>query len=255
MKKTIEPLQTKHKKKIVNDIHHIGCSGYYYPNWKNKFYPPKLKPKEWLHYYSTVFNTVELNGTFYRTPSINQLNKYYEQTPDEFLFAVKMSKYITHVLKLQESKQQISEFQDLITSGLKEKTGCFLFQLPPSFVFSEENLERVVENIPHSKENIVEFRHISWWNDQTIKSLRAAGITFCNVDFPGMKTSFEHTTDYFYLRLHGNPVLFKSAYTTAQLKKFYKQFPKQSKQYWVFFNNTYYEAGYTNALELVGLVS
>src|ERR1700745_3357981 len=90
----------------------IGCSGYYYPSWKGTFYPKELKPKDWLNHYSTVFNTVELNGTFYRTPKLADLKKYASVTPPDFTFSVKMNKYITHNLKLANSKQDISEFQD-----------------------------------------------------------------------------------------------------------------------------------------------
>lgn len=253
-----EPIKKDQEKK--NSIHlpdnyRVGCSGYYYPYWKNRFYPGDIKPKEWLKFYSTVFNSVELNGTFYRTPSLNQLINYHEETPDHFKFSVKMSKYITHVLKLKESTQHINDFQQLIKNGLQKKAGCFLFQLPPSFHFSEENLQRILENIPHQKENVIEFRHISWWNEQVVNALKVANLTFCNVDFPGLNTSFEHTTDHFYLRFHGNPVLFKSSYTIEQLEKFNRLIPENSKQHWIFFNNTYYEAGYTNAKEFMELIA
>src|SRR6195952_2566570 len=99
--------------------YYIGCSGYYYPYWKNKFYPQGLQPKNWLEYYSSVFNSVELNGTFYRTPKLSDLKKYAANTPDDFKFSVKMSKYISHIIKLKESKQQIMDFQQLITEGLE----------------------------------------------------------------------------------------------------------------------------------------
>lgn len=229
---------------------YIGCSGYYYPAWKKKFYPEGLQPKGWLEYYSSVFNTVELNGTFYRTPKASDLKKYYEITPLDFCFSVKMSKQITHIQKLKGSKSLVEEFQSLIREGLKEKCLHFLFQLPPSFHYTEENLELVLETIPNLPENVVEFRHVSWWNETVQQKLAAAGITFCNVDFPGMETFFMHTTPSFYLRLHGNPVLFKSSYEKADLERFSKAIPEDGTSSCVYFNNTYYEAGYTNALQL-----
>ncbi len=234
---------------------YIGCSGYYYPAWKKKFYPEGMQPKEWLKFYSSVFDTVELNGTFYKTPTPASLRKYYEATPPEFRFSVKMSKQITHILRLKQTKSLIEEFQLLIRSELKEKLSYFLFQLPPSFHYSDENLALVLENVPHSPENVVEFRHISWWNESVQQKLAAAGITFCNVDFPGMETFFIHTTPCFYLRLHGNPVLFKSSYKTVDLEKFYRAIPENSVHSFIYFNNTYYEAGYMNALELKKLNS
>lgn len=229
---------------------YIGCSGYYYPAWKNKFYPAGLQPKNWLEHYSTVFNTVELNGTFYRTPGLSSLQNYYNTTPPEFRFSVKMNKQITHILKLKDSKSLITEFQALIREGLQEKCIHFLFQLPPSFQYSDENLELVLNNIPHSPENVIEFRHASWWNDDVKRKLVAAEITFCNVDFPGLETSFMHTTNMFYLRLHGNPVLFKSSYEPSELQKFFEKIPKSSPESCIYFNNTYYEAGYENAMQM-----
>lgn len=233
---------------------YIGCSGYYYPAWKNKFYPEGLKPKDWLAYYSTVFNTVELNGTFYRTPKLSDLQKYYDATPADFRFSVKMSKQITHILKLRESGALIADFQNLIREGLREKCLHFLFQLPPSFQYSEENLALVLEMVPHLPENVVEFRHISWWNPIVQQKMTEAGITFCNVDFPGMETFFMHTSDSFYLRFHGNPVLFKSSYETSQLEQFYREIPADCKENCIYFNNTYFEAGYENAKLLQKIV-
>lgn len=231
--------------------YHIGCSGYYYSYWKNKFYPKGVAAKDYLSYYSSVFDSVELNGTFYRTPLLTQLKKYHDVTENGFSFSVKMSKYITHVLKLVDGKQSILDFQSLIKEGLREKVKCFLFQFPASFQFSEENLQLLIDNIPHHKENVIEFRHISWWNKDVLKAMKHANLTFCNVDFPKLDAPFYHTTDVFYLRLHGNPVLFKSSYTSEQLRTFLKQFPKNCDQYWIFFNNTYYEAGYLNAQDLM----
>ena len=234
----------------MNKNQYIGCSGYYYPAWKKKFYPEEVKPKDWLAYFSTVFNTVELNGTFYRTPKLSDLEKYDAATPADFRFSVKMSKQITHILKLKESASLITDFQTLIREGLKEKCMHFLFQLPPSFQYSEENLNLVLEMIPHHPENVVEFRHISWWNPTVQRKMQKANITFCNVDFPGMETFFMHTSKVFYLRLHGNPVLFKSSYETDQLDKFYREIPDDSERCCIYFNNTYYEAGYENAKQL-----
>jgi uncharacterized protein YecE (DUF72 family) len=232
----------------------IGCSGYYYAYWKNRFYPQGMKPADWLNYYSSVFNSVELNGTFYRTPKLADLQKYARVTEPDFKFSVKMSKYITHVLKLKDSKQDILNFQALMEEGLGEKLRYFLFQLPPTFHYTEENLERIIENIPHHSRNVVELRHMSWWNERVKTAFKVAGLTFCNVDFPGMETWFMDTSPVFYLRLHGKPELFKSPYDNAELRNFKKQFPDDCLSYTIYFNNTFYEAGYKNALEMMDIV-
>lgn len=227
----------------------IGCSGYYYPQWKEKLYPKGLAPKNWLAHYSSIFNTVELNGTFYRQPKITDLKKYASVTPDDFTFSVKMSRYISHVQRLKE-RETIATFQSLILEGLGHKLQHFLFQMPPSFHYNEENLENIIKSVPHAPQNVIEFRHISWWNDHVKEELNKANITFCNVDFPKLETHFINTTDFFYLRLHGNPELFKTPYTKLQLSKFYKGIPKSDKVCTVYFNNTITEAGFENALLL-----
>lgn len=230
--------------------YNIGCSGYYYPNWKNKFYPKGLQPKNWLEYYASVFNTVELNGTFYRTPKLTDLKKYTDVTNDDFTFSVKMSKYISHIIKMKDSKDSINQFQDLIADGLGKKLSCFLFQLPPSYHYTEENLLRIIENVPHNPKNVIELRHTSWWNTDVEKAFKKAKLTFCNVDYPGLKSYIINTSGLFYFRFHGNPELFKSSYTINDLNNFHETFPKENKQY-IYFNNTYYEAGYTNAKQLI----
>lgn len=235
-------------------IYRIGCSGYYYPQWKNKLYPKGVAPKNWLAYYSTVFNTVELNGTFYRQPKIADLQKYASVTSADFTFSVKMSRYITHVQRFKE-KQTILEFQDRVLQGLGQKLQYFLFQTPAKFQYSEENLDALVNGIPHSSQNVIEFRHISWWNDEVRSTLSSANIIFCNVDFPGLDSRFVPTAPFFYLRLHGNPELFITRYKKSQLKKFYKGFPADAQICNVYFNNTMTEAGFENAIELKEITS
>jgi uncharacterized protein YecE (DUF72 family) len=233
---------------------HIGCSGYFYPQWKNIFYPKELKPREWLGYYNTVFNTVELNGTFYRLPKPSDLKRYADVTTTDFTFSVKTSKYITHNLKLKDTKKSINEFQDLILDGLGNKLANFLFQLPPSFHYNEENLDRVITNIPHKPHNVVEFRHISWWNEEAKLALKKAKLTFCNVDYPGLDSSIINTSNRFYMRFHGNPQLFKSTYSLTKLKSYYKQLPTEARSYHIYFNNTNGNAALNNAQQFMNLV-
>lgn len=233
--------------------YYIGCSGYYYPNWKKEFYPQKLPPSKWLEYYSTIFNTVELNGTFYRLPKLTDLKKQFERTPANFKFSVKVSRFITHIKRLKDSKDLITEFSDLIHSGLENKLHRLLFQMPPSFHYSEENLENIMNNIPQGHLHVIEFRHQSWWNDTTIKALKKNKIVFCNVDYPGLQNPPVNTTKEFYMRFHGVPELFKSEYTQHELEVFAAQFPK-SNSYTVYFNNTASGAGYRNAMQLINLL-
>lgn len=232
----------------------IGCSGYYYSSWKGKFYPGKLPSSKWLEYYSSIFNTVELNSTFYRLPRLSTLQKYAAATPDNFKFSVKASRYITHILRLKESRTIINDFTILMEEGLSDKLHRILFQLPPSFKYTPENMEAILNNIPPSEMNVIELRHISWWNDEVLSIFKKHGYTFCSVDYPGLPDTMIATSKIFYLRLHGTPELFKSSYETEKLKTYYANFPKGCKSYSIYFNNTYYEAGYKNALELLKIV-
>ncbi len=232
---------------------YIGCSGFYYPQWKGNFYPRKLPRTKWLEHYSSIFNTVELNGTFYRVPKLSDLKRQYMLTPDDFKFSVKMNRYITHTLKLKDSFTQIREFQSIINEGLSNKLHKFLFQMPPSFSFTEENLEIICENIPEGLENVIEFRHISWWNKKAELKLKAHNIVFCNVDFPGLKSYVVNSSKDFYMRFHGSPELFKSEYSENKLDLFYQQL-STFENYTIYFNNTFFDAAYKNAVYLKKLV-
>jgi uncharacterized protein YecE (DUF72 family) len=232
----------------------IGCSGYYYPEWKGKFYPDGLGTSKWLNYYSTIFNSVELNGTFYRQPKVENLKKYARMTPADFRFSAKASRYITHVLKLKDAKPFVNEFSALLEKGLEEKFDKLLFQLPSTFQYSEENMNRIINTIPFSSSNVVEFRHISWWNETVFNHFRESKIIFCNVDYPGLQPDFISTGDEFYLRLHGTPELFKSSYSPEQLKKIAGAIPKTMSSCNIFFNNTAGNAAYKNAAELISML-
>jgi uncharacterized protein YecE (DUF72 family) len=232
----------------------IGCSGYYYATWKNEFYPLQLPASKWLTHYSTVFNTVELNGTFYRMPKLNALKKYVEQTPADFSFTVKMNKYITHILRLKNTKQIIIEFCDLVLNGLGEKLDNILYQLPPSFSYSDENLENVLANVPNTDGSVVEFRHKTWWNEKVFEEFKKRNISFCNSDYPGLEQTFVHTTGNFYARKHGVPELFKSVYTLQELGQFASAIPKDVATSYIYFNNTWFDGAYKNARQLMKMV-
>lgn len=229
--------------------YYIGCSGFYYSAWRKHFYPSDIKPKEWLHYYNTIFNTVELNSTFYKLPKLADLQKYYAATDGAFCFSVKMSKYVSHIKRLKDCAQEISDFHALIEEGLHDKLACVLYQMPPSFHYNEENIERIL-NIPSSPSNVIEFRHASWWNEDIYATLRKHNITMCNVDFPHMPVPMADTSNNFYMRMHGNPILFKSEYSMDDLIALAEAIPAHTVNNYIYFNNTYFDAGYTNAAQL-----
>jgi len=228
---------------------HIGTSGFSYPYWKDKFYPEKLASSKWLAYYSSQFNTLELNSSFYRFPVLKTLEKQRDQTPPGFIFSVKAHKIITHTLRMKNAKEKVLEFTHIVEDGLREKLGCILFQLPPSFAYTEENLDNILKSIPHLSRNVVEFRHISWWNEKVWETLKKHNLTFCNVSYPTLPTEPLIRDNIFYLRMHGVPELFKSSYNDLLLKQLALKIPKAEACY-IYFNNTMYEAGYENARKL-----
>lgn len=233
---------------------YIGTSGFSYSSWKNNFYPEKLPSSRWLDYYSGQFNTLELNNTFYRFPVLKHLQKLFDTTPEDFKFSVKVNKVITHTLRMKEVRGKVEEFTRIVDEGLQDKLGCILFQLPPSFAYSEEKLQLVLDAVPHESRCVVEFRHTSWWNDTVAAAFRQCNLTFCNVSYPGLPEEIWMTSEKFYMRLHGVPELFISSYSATELEKIQASLPPEAQQWFIYFNNTMYEAGYSNAYALQSLV-
>jgi uncharacterized protein YecE (DUF72 family) len=228
---------------------YIGCSGFIYPEWKGKFYPSDLAKSKWLRYYSSKFNTVELNGTFYRFPVVKNLKVFHENTPDDFKFSIKANRIITHSLKMKNAKEKVNEFVQIAKDGLMDKLGCILFQLPPSFKYSEENLESILSSVPSDHSSVIEFRNSSWWNKDVYDQLDKNKLTFCNNDFPGMPEGVIQTNKIFYMRFHGRPILYRSEYSISHLKKIVKDMPGDANKY-IYFNNTADLAAITNAISI-----
>lgn len=233
---------------------YIGTSGYSYPYWKGRFYPDKLPASKWLAYYATQFNTLELNNTFYRFPTVAPLKRSASQTPADFCFSVKAHKIITHTKRLVGVKDTIQEFMDIIQEGLGHKLSCILYQMPPSYTFSEERLANVVDHLSSDKRNVIEFRHASWWTPSVYAPLRKHHINFCSVSYPGLPVDNIITGDFLYRRMHGVPELFKSPYSEKELTGLYQELPAKKKAF-VYFNNTTFESGYTNAYFLKELAA
>lgn len=230
----------------------IGCSGFSERLWKGFFYPEDLPSKDYLTYYSERVNSVEINSTFYRKPTLKTLENWYARTPESFKFFIKMPKGISHIKRLKDTKADTAEFTAHISSGLKEKLSGFLFQLPPSYHFNEENMQRVLDTVDLEFLNVVEFRHESWWTDEVLETLKQHKIIFCGVSFPkGVPADVMINSDeVVYYRLHGVPVLFKSEYSEDELKALAQKIAKFKGEKYVYFNNTFGIAGIKNALFL-----
>jgi uncharacterized protein YecE (DUF72 family) len=227
---------------------YIGCSGFHYKEWKGIFYPDKLPQSKWFEYYSRQFNTLELNVTFYRFPQHSFLQNWYKKSPEQFLFSVKAPRLITHYKQFNDTEKLLSDFYTTIRQGLMNKLGAVLFQLPPQAIFTEERLQKIIHSLDKSFNNVVEFRHQSWWKKEIIKELSGHKISFCGVSYPGLPDKAIVNTFTAYYRFHGLPVLYKSAYADQKLEQVAKTIKKHSLQNaFIYFNNTASAAALGNA--------
>ena len=235
----------------------IGCSGFSYKEWKGDFYPEKLAQRKWFEYYCKHFNTLELNTTFYRYPTVPSLRKWYDQSPQDFVFSSKVPRFITHFRQMKETERMLNDFYQLLHEGLAEKNGCVLFQLPPQFQYSTENLERIISQVNHSFQNVIEFRHESWWRQNVYTTLKKHNITFCGVSFPKIsndKAIINGPVSYY--RFHGVPKLFYSEYEPTFIESIFTQIKSKKKleKSYVYFNNTASLAALHNARYMQQLV-
>ena len=235
---------------------HIGCSGFHYKHWRGTFYPEKLGMTKWFDYYCRHFSTLELNVTFYRFPQLSFLQNWYEKSPQEFRFAVKAPRAITHYKKFNDTVDLLSSFYDTIGEGLQEKLGPVLFQIPPSYNYTEEKLDKILKALNPAFSNVLEPRHVSWWQDDIYQKLAQHNITFCGMSHPTLPDDVIQNTPVIYYRFHGVPELYRSRYSTAYLQKVVdavKANPK-AKQGWFYFNNDVETHAIDNAKEMMGMV-
>jgi uncharacterized protein YecE (DUF72 family) len=233
----------------------IGCSGFHYKHWKGKFYPEKLAVKQWFNFYCQNFSTLELNVTFYRFPKISTLQQWYEKSPGDFIFSVKVPRSITHFKKLNHTARMVSDFYCLVQQGLKEKLGSVLFQFPPNFVFSDQHLERIIASVDPSFENVVEFRHASWWKDVVLNKLAEHQIAFCGMSHPDFPDELIANTSHVYYRMHGRKQLYASAYSQAEMSDIINRLKSfgHIKRAYIYFNNDVNGYATDNAKALISI--
>jgi uncharacterized protein YecE (DUF72 family) len=180
----------------------IGTSGWSYAEWRGGFYPRGLAAKDWLARYATEFSTVELNASFYRLPAPEQFAKWATQVPDAFLFAVKAPRLITHLHRLQHCAKPLADFLDA-ARALGGKLGPVLYQLPPTLTHDAGLLDAFTAALPRKISSVIEFRHDSWFRDETFAILEKNRVSLCVSDFPGSAAPLRVTAPPAYLRFHG----------------------------------------------------
>lgn len=235
----------------------IGCSGFLYDHWKGTFYSENLPRKQWLAYYCKHFSTVELNVTFYGLPERETFAKWHMATPENFLFALKGSRFITHVKKLKDCSEPIEAFFSR-ASLLKEKLGVILWQLPPSFALDLERLREFLESLrPFQMKNAFEFRNKTWMNKKIYSILEKENAAVCMADHPDFLKNLPATADFLYIRRHGADANHATSYSTELLRedaKFIRSHLKKKKDVYLYFNNDAMGYAPKNALELLQIL-
>jgi uncharacterized protein YecE (DUF72 family) len=231
---------------------HVGCSGFHYKHWKEVFYPKGVPQRLWFEYYCKHFNTLELNVTFYRFPALSVFKGWYERSTPDFSFSVKAPRLITHYKKLNDCETLIDNFYQTVKEGLKEKAGCFLFQFAPSFSFTKERLDKIINNLNPKFPNVVELRHSSWWNTEVYKEFGKNNISFSGMSHPLLPDTIIENTSLLYYRMHGVPRLYESPYSLEYLKDFAMQVAsfQKTKNAFIYFNNDIGCNAIKNAVEL-----
>jgi uncharacterized protein YecE (DUF72 family) len=232
----------------------IGCSGWNYQHWRNGvFYPPRLPARRWLEYYAEHFDTVEVNSTFYRLPRENAVANWARESPSGFLFAVKMSRYVTHIKRLRDLPPSLELFYSRIRPLVgSPKLGPMLWQLPGTFHRDDERLARALELLPAGR-HCFEFRHESWFVDEVYELLRSHGVALVIGDTPTRPfQARELTADWTFIRFHHGTRGRNSNYSQRELEEWAKRIGAWAEQVdvYVYFNNDWNGYAVQNGLWL-----
>ena len=233
---------------------YIGTSGWHYDHWQRVFYPSGLTKSKWLEFYSRHFSTVEINNSFYRLPSEEAFINWRDSSPPEFIFSVKVSRFITHIKRLRNAEEPVTNF--IVRARLLEgKLGPLLYQLPKGMKRDDRLLEEFVKILPGNAHHVFEFRHSSWFDDKVFNLLRQHNISFCIYNMPDLNTPVITTSDLAYIRLHGSRQLYGGCYSERELECWYRRITKlESNVVFTYFNNDAEGFAIRNALMLNNLL-
>ena len=218
---------------------HIGTSGWHYKHWMGTFYPPEVKSKGFTDYYTRFFSTVEINNSFYKLPSAETFANWRAAVPDDFIFAVKASRYITHMKKLKEPQEGLSRFFTNV-NRLEEKLGPILFQLPPMWSVNAARLHDFLQLLPPYYRYTFEFRHQSWYTPQVYELLQHYNAAFCIYELEYHMSPLEVTADFVYVRLHGPETRYAGSYSESALQWWASKclaWQQQGLDVYVYFDN------------------
>jgi uncharacterized protein YecE (DUF72 family) len=237
---------------------HIGCSGWVYPHWRERFYPKDVPQRSWLEYYAKHFDTVEINNTFYRLPKPSAVEGWVEHSPPGFVFAVKASRYLTHIKRLKTLDPYVDRFYEPLEALTKStKLGTLLWQFPPNFKRDTDRLSRALQALPPGR-HAFEFRHESWFTSDVYDLLTEHGVALVIGDESSRWVSTPHvrTTDWTYLRFHHGSRGRHGNYSAAEIETWARRISqwRRDTEVYAYFNNDWEGYAIRNAKRLKKLL-
>lgn len=235
---------------------YVGTSGWHYKHWIGPFYPEGTKPADFMAYYEQFFQTVEINNSFYHLPPEKTFDQWKKAAPNDFVFAVKANRFITHIKKLKDPKAPFMNFIQHATR-LQEKLGPILFQLPPKWHYNEERFSAFVAMLPPDYRYTFEFRDTTWLNEAALGILKKHNMALCIYELGYYSSPIEVTADFVYIRLHGPAEKYQGNYSDKTLSEWAdrcKKWQEKSLDVFVYFDND--QKGYAaiNAKKLKSLI-
>ncbi|MDP8943435.1 MAG: DUF72 domain-containing protein [Actinomycetota bacterium] len=231
----------------------VGCSGWNYADWRGRVYPKGLPARRWLEHYASLLDTVEVNSTFYRLASRAAVATWVEQTPPEFVFAVKVSRYLTHMKRLTDMEQGVERFYERIEPlAASGKLGPVLWQLPERFHRDDERLAYALERLPPGR-HCLEFRHASWFASDVYSLLREHGVALVIQDHPERPfQTHEMTAGWAFLRFHYGHRGRRGNYSPAELDEWAARIDgwRRRVEVFAYFNNDWEAFAVRNARDL-----
>jgi uncharacterized protein YecE (DUF72 family) len=231
----------------------IGTSGWSYASWRGPFFPKDVAAKNHLSYYASRFCTTELNGVFYRTPTVQAVRAWRKQTPDDFIFAWKASRFITHWKRLSCNSRNSLALMEMRLRALGPKAGPVLFQLPSRFKADRVRLRDFIKLLRPNRRYAFEFRDPSWFDSTILELLRDHNISLCISDHRDAPTPWEVTASFVYLRAHGPKGDYKDHYSEKTLRKWADTITKwncERRDVFVYFDNDQKSAAPLDACKL-----
>ena len=195
----------------------IGCSGWEYKHWRGDFYPADLPRTEWFQHYASRLDTVEINNSFYRLPERATFEAWRKRAPNGFEFAVKASRFLTHMKKLKDPEEPLERLFSRMR-GLGSRLGPVLYQLPPGWKVNVERFRHFLDVLPDDARHVVEFRDPSWYDREVCRLMEERGVALCLHDMKGSATKRERVGPFVYVRFHGTTSKYGGGYSEDCLR-------------------------------------